>query len=213
VSMRIVVDNGPGLGRRQAPARGFKNAAPVMTLRAAQPADAPALLALIAGHLDEGHLLPRSLGELVVHAPRFVVAVQSTPDGERIVGCAELAPLSSSVAEVRSLVVGRDARKLGLGLRMVDELGRRARIDGFDRLCAFAHDPRFFVRLGFSIVPHTWVPEKIAHDCSSCPLFRQCGQYAIVLDLRYQRTNLGTGEGTSAGTRGTSVVNRRGEPS
>ena len=51
------------------------------------------------------------------------------------------------------------------------------------RLCAFAHDPAFFVRRGFSIVPHTWVPEKIAHDCFSCPLFRNCGQYAIVLEL------------------------------
>jgi len=27
------------------------------------------------------------------------------------------------------------------------------------------------------------VPEKIAHDCNTCALFRNCGQYAIVLDL------------------------------
>ena len=66
---------------------------------------------------------------------------------------------------------------------MVDELGRRARRDGFERLCAFAHDARFFVGLGFSIVPHTWVPEKIAHDCAACPLFRSCGQYAMLLEL------------------------------
>ena len=29
-----------------------------------------------------------------------------------------------------------------------------------------------------------WVPEKIAHDCTACPLFRQCGQYAVTLPLR-----------------------------
>jgi hypothetical protein len=40
------------------------------------------------------------------------------------------------------------------------------------------------VRLGFSIVPHIWVPEKIAHDCTACPLFRRCGQYAVTLALR-----------------------------
>ena len=68
---------------------------------------------------------------------------------------------------MRSLVVSRDARRVGLGERMVEELARRARREGFDTLCAFAHDPAFFVRLGFSIVPHTWVPEKIAHDCSA----------------------------------------------
>lgn len=38
--------------------------------------------------------------------------------------------------------------------------------------------------MGFTIVPHMWVPEKIAHDCTSCPLFRRCGQYAVTLTLR-----------------------------
>jgi amino-acid N-acetyltransferase len=179
VTMRVVVDNGPGKGRRPLAVKRPRAAAPSTTLRAAVAADAPALHALIAAHLEEGRLLPRTLAELTDHAHRFVVALQ----GEKIVGCAELAPLSSAVAEVRSLVVSREARQSGLGHRMVDELGRRARREGFERLSAFAHDPRFFVRLGFSIVPHTWVPEKIAHDCHSCPLFRNCGQYAIVLDL------------------------------
>jgi amino-acid N-acetyltransferase len=139
--------------------------------------------ALIASHLQEGHLLPRALEELTIHAARFVVAIVTSKGVDRIVGCAELAPLSRSVAEVRSLVVGRDARGVGLAGRMVGELGRRARREGFARLCAFAHDPRFFVGAGFSIVPHTWVPEKIAHDCASSPLFRSCGQYAMLLEL------------------------------
>ena len=210
MTMRVVVDNGPGKGRRlRAPGSGLrapgsrrlKPAAPAVTLRAAVAADAPQLHALVASHLEEGRLLPRTLGELMVHAPRFVVAVVggdkplglSSSNSDRIVGCAELAPLSGSVAEVRSLVVGREARRKGLGMQMLDELGRRARREGFTRLCAFAHDPMFFVRLGFSIVPHTWMPEKIAHDCHSCPLFRNCGQYAVVLELR-------TFVGTSAGS-------------
>jgi hypothetical protein len=37
--------------------------------------------------------------------------------------------------------------------------------------------------MGFSIVPHTWVPEKIARDCTSCSQFRRCGQQALVLCL------------------------------
>ena len=197
--MRVVVDNGPGKGRRAPGAKSLRAAKPATALRAAVSADAPALHALIAAHLEEGRLLPRTLAELADHAHRFVVAVQA----ERIVGCAELAPLSAAVAEVRSLVVSAEARQSGLGQRMVDELGRRGRREGFTSLCAFAHDPRFFVRLGFSIVPHTWVPEKIAHDCHSCPLFRNCGQYAIVLDLARAQAL------TGAGTR-TAAVNRRG---
>jgi amino-acid N-acetyltransferase len=178
MTMRVVVDNGPGK-RRASSGRSLKSAQPQIVLRAAVSADAAALHALIASHLEEGRLLPRTLDELTIHAPRFVVAV----DGDHIVGCAELAPLSQEVAEVRSLVVSRDARRLGVGVRMVEELAVRARGEGYRRLTAFAHDPAFFVRRGFSIVPHTWVPEKIAHDCAACPLFRNCGQYAIALEL------------------------------
>ncbi len=196
MTMRVVVDNGPGQGRRSLSATRPRPAAPATTLRAAVAADAPALHALIAAHLEEGRLLPRTLGELSDHAHRFVVALV----GDRMVGCAELAPLSAGVAEVRSLVVSHEARQSGLGHRMVDELGRRARREGFARLTAFAHDPRFFVRLGFSIVPHTWVPEKIAHDCHSCPLFRNCGQYAIVLDLAGAQAQSATGARATAGT-------------
>ena len=148
-------------------------------LRTAEVSEAPVIHALIEKHLAEGHLLPRSLDELTLRAPRFVVAVL---DG-RIVGCGELAPLSTTVAEVRSLVVDREARALGLGHRLVAELDRRARIDGYQKLCAFTHQPGYFVRMGFSIVPHRWVPEKIAKDCQGCVLFRHCGQQAVMLAL------------------------------
>jgi N-acetylglutamate synthase-like GNAT family acetyltransferase len=152
-------------------------------LRSARADEAGQIHTLIEEHLEEGHLLPRHLAELTVHVPRFVVAVR----GDRVVACAELAPLSGRVAEVRSLVVHRDARHDGLGKQLVRELRRRARLDGFDTLCAFTHGPGFFVRLGFSIVPHHWVGEKIMVDCQGCPLFRTCGQHAVVLPLHPQR--------------------------
>ena len=149
-------------------------------MRQATAADAPALHALISAHLSEGHLLPRTLDELERHATRFVVC---DVDGE-LMACAELAPLSPDVAEVRSLAVSRDFRRVGLAARLIGELKTRARGAGFETLCAFTHDPRFFVRQNFSIVPHLWLPEKITTDCLSCPLFRRCQQYAMVLPIR-----------------------------
>ena len=149
-------------------------------LRTAETREAKKLYALIQANLEEGHLLPRTLGELSVHANRFVVAVK----GRSIVGCAELAPLSPTVAEVRSLAVDASARGGRVGVMIVDELRRRARREGFERLCAFTHAPGYFTNMGFSIVPHTWLPEKIQTDCVSCPLFRRCEQYAVVMSLR-----------------------------
>jgi len=148
-------------------------------LRSAKDSEARNLYALIAANREEGHLLPRTIGELMAHATRFVVATR----GRRIVGCAELAALSPHVAEVRSLAVDARERGKGVGTLIIDELRRRARGESFEKLCAFTHAPAYFIQMGFSIVPHTWVLEKLTTDCIKCPLFRACGQYAMVVPL------------------------------
>jgi amino-acid N-acetyltransferase len=152
---------------------------PRITLRTGAPADARRLHALIAAEQPDGHLLPRTRAEVTLHAGRFVVAVRN----RKVIGCAELAPLSTQVAEVRSLVVDPSARSLGVGGLIVEELRGRARREGFEKLCAFTHAPGYFMPMGFSIVPHLWVTEKVYTDCVKCPQFRRCGQYAMVLPL------------------------------
>ena len=116
-----------------------------MSLRSAKDSEARTLHALIAANLEEGHLLPRTMAELTVHASRFVVATR----GRRIVGCAELAALSPRVAEVRSLAVGTGGRGKARHA-VVDELQRRA-WEGFGS-CARSRMPAYSSN-GFSIVP------------------------------------------------------------
>jgi amino-acid N-acetyltransferase len=65
----------------------------------------------------------------------------------------------------------------------VDELRRRARRQGFEKLCAFTHAPAYFITMGFSIVPHHWLLEKVFTDCVKCSQFRRCGQYGMVVPL------------------------------
>lgn len=155
-------------------------------LRSAVPHDAKRIHELIERNREAGRLLPRPLTELHTHIDRFVVGV----DGRgAIIACGELAPLSQTLAEIRSLVVAEKRRREGLGRRLVEELRRRARLAGFDDLCVFAHHPAYFAHMGFSIVPHTWLPEKIAANCGTCPLFRRCQQYAMVSDLEVNRAD------------------------
>ena len=165
------------------PAAPLVDAAPMRLeeahVRTATTSDAGAIHSLIATYLTEGRLLARTLDNVSTQSHRFAVAVID----RQIVGCAELAPLSHEVAEIRSLVVHRDARSLGLGRRLVDELKQRASTMGYGSVCAFTHVPGYFVQLGFSIVPHAWVPQKIQTDCRTCPQFRFCDQYAVVLPL------------------------------
>lgn len=165
------------------------------TIERGTPARAAAMHALITANLEAGHLLPRSLADLSRHADRFLVLLA----GEALAGCAELAPLSGTVAEVRSLVIDAAHRGRRLGPALIEALGATARREQFGTLCAFTHEATHFVRLGFTIVPHTWLPEKIATDCHACPKFRACGQYAVALPLR----------GTAVGSMTASRTSRR----
>jgi amino-acid N-acetyltransferase len=157
------------------------------TIRTAGESDVDAIHRLVSEHVIEGRLLARSRDEIATRITRFLVGV----DHGRVVGCADLAPLSRRVAEVRSLVVDDGARSCGIGRQIVRELERRALVAGFESLTAFTHTPGYFVQLGFSIVPHTWVPEKIETDCRTCSQFQRCGQYAVMLPLiRTQTTRV-----------------------
>lgn len=149
-------------------------------IRAACPDDAPAIHALILANLESGHLLPRTLADVNARVGRFLVAERLG----QVVACGELAPLSRAVAEIRSLVVDERQRGRGVGDGIVRGLRERATRHGFETLCVFAHRPAYFARKGFSMVPHSWLPEKIAVDCCTCPLFRKCGQIALIMQLQ-----------------------------
>jgi amino-acid N-acetyltransferase len=151
-----------------------------VTIRRATPDEAAAIFELVTANIEQGHLLPRTFDDIVAHAGRFLVLAD---EGDDVLGCGELAPLGPAVAEIRSLVVDARCRGVGLGSRLVTALKGRARLDGYRTLCAFTHEPTSFVRQGFSIVPHQWLPEKIATDCHACPLFRRCGQYAVAFPV------------------------------
>ena len=156
----------------------FAIAEPV-ELRRARVRDVGAIHRLIDAHVHEGHLLPRTRENIAAEIEQFIVATRD----EAVVGCAELASLGTDVAEVRSLVVADDLQGQGLGHALVRALMAALENGPYKRLCAFTHAPAFFVRLGFTIVPHLQVPEKVFTDCTSCPLFRQCGQQAVLFWL------------------------------
>ena len=148
-------------------------------IRAAESTDAAAISALVTANVGLGHLLPRTADEIAHHVSRFLVAARN----DRVVGCGELAPLGPKLVEVRSLVVASDSRGDGVGTAILNALVADAKRQRIPRLCAFTHVPHRFVALGFSIVPHTWLPEKIANDCQRCEWFRRCQQYGVVFEL------------------------------
>jgi N-acetylglutamate synthase-like GNAT family acetyltransferase len=161
--------------------RGTRDPAPTTRaeIRPAGRPDAPAISRLVTANVGLGYLLPRKPEEIGRHVSRFLVA---TLNGT-VLGCGELAPLNERLSEIRSLVVAAGSRGAGIGTAVLAALVAGARRQGVPRLCAFTHVPHPFVALGFSIVPHTWLPEKIMADCQRCEWFRRCEQYAVVIEL------------------------------
>jgi len=158
---------------------------PLVVIRLAEDRDGAVISKLVSANVGLGQLLPRSSQEISRHVSRFLVASR---DGT-VLGCGELAPLTSTLSEVRSLVVSAAARGEGIGTALLSALVESARQQGVPRLCAFTHVPDPFVALGFSILPHTWLPEKIMTDCQECEWFRRCAQYAVVLELDCDQGN------------------------
>lgn len=154
-------------------------AAVALLIRQAHRPDVDAISRLVAANVGPGQLLPRTPEEIARHVARFLVA----DHGEHVLGCGELAPLTDALSEIRSLVVDAGSRGGGIGSAVLRALVAGARRQGVPRLCAFTHVPRPFVALGFSIVPHTWLPEKIMTDCQGCIWFRRCEQTAVVIEL------------------------------
>ena len=153
-------------------------------IRPAGLPDAAAISRLVTANVGLGHLLPRTPEEIGRHVSRFLVA---TLNGT-VIGCGELAPLSKRLSEIRSLVVTTGSRGAGIGTAVLAALVAGARRQGVPRLCAFTHLPHPFVTIGFSIVPHTWLPEKITTNCQGCVWFRRCEQTAVVLELDWGRS-------------------------
>jgi N-acetylglutamate synthase-like GNAT family acetyltransferase len=133
-----------------------------VTVRAADPGDAKALHAMLASKLADGDLLARRLDEITVDAACGIVAVCR----RKIIGGAELVPLSSQLAAVRSLVVDANAGGQRRGALIVSEIHLRARPAGYQRLCVPTHAPEDVFDFGFSSVPQLWVektPEPRDH--------------------------------------------------
>ena len=150
----------------------------------AGPDDVAAVHRLIAENTEVGHLLPRSVADVERTCGPLRRRGKRRGGGRlRGAGAAQRRRGGSAIARRRRTRIAASASAAAWSTRSPSVAGAR----GFATLCAFTHEPSHFVRMGFTIVPHIWVPEKIAHDCTSCALFRRCGQYAVTLPLARRR--------------------------
>lgn len=120
-------------------------------LRQAQPTDWQTVKRLLA----ESGLPTEDLGPGQLDG--FLVA----EDGDEIVGLIGL-EVFGTTGLLRSLVVASDARRAGLGGKLVGSLESAAQTAGIEALWLLTIDAeKFFQRQGFTIVDRDYVPDSI----------------------------------------------------
>ncbi|HZU28034.1 MAG TPA: N-acetyltransferase [Bryobacteraceae bacterium] len=154
--------------------------ATALTLRKASMRDIPSMLRLINDYAAKGIMLPRTELDLAENIRDFTIAHA----GGDLVGCGALHFYTPGSAEVRSLAVAPEQKRLGTGRALVEQLEEEARAAGLDAIFAFTYVPGFFHKLGFSEVERGDLPLKAWKDCMRCPKFHCCDEIAMLKPLR-----------------------------
>lgn len=148
-------------------------------IRSAKIPDAKEIQNLVNFHAKKGEMLSLSLSEIYERIFEFDVFEENS----QILGCCALHPLWEDLAEIRSLAVKEEFMGKGIGKRLVENALRRAKDLGIKKVFALTYKLEFFKKLGFYEVPKDTLPRKIWSDCLKCPLFPDCEEIAVMIEL------------------------------
>ena len=160
---------------------------PAAEIRPARFSDARAIYALVKDNSDT--LIVRSLGNVLEHLDRFLVA--DAGDG-RIVGALayglwpEIGDETRTSAELQSVCVAHDWRRLGIGKRLVEAQLARLRELGVWQAVVLTYAVDFFSGLGFRETDKRAVMYKLYTGCINCTKHENpftCPEKAMVLPL------------------------------
>ncbi len=151
-------------------------------IRKARISDAESIYKLVASYSQKGVMLSRSLNSIYEHIRDFWVVEDD--QSHELIGCAALQIIGwDGLAEVRSLVISSSKQNMGLGKKLIDTCINEANEMNVKRLFALTFVPGFFIKCGFYEISKDKLPHKIWSDCIDCPMFPDCKEIAVIIDL------------------------------
>lgn len=143
-------------------------------------ADITKMQDIVREEVDKGKILLRTEDEMATTIRSYTVV---EVDG-KMAGFTATHIHSPRLAEVRSLVVGKEFRGLKLGKRLVEACIKEAKEYGIKQLLSLTYEQGFFESCGFRVISKEEIPEhKIWADCIRCKHFPICDEIAMVIDL------------------------------
>jgi amino-acid N-acetyltransferase len=127
-----------------------------------------------------GTILYRSDDEIATNIRSYTIALKN----EKVVGYGALHIHSKNLAEIRSLIIEKSHRALGIGGEIVKMLLKEAKCLDLKDVFCLTFKKEFFERLGFSEIPKESLPEqKIWADCIKCKHFPVCNEVSLIINL------------------------------
>ena len=150
-------------------------------IRKARITDVSAIQNLTKGYAEKKLMLPLSYGDILERLRDFFLYVNN--DDSEIIGCIALHASWDDLVEIRSLAVREDEQKNGIGKILIQTALEDAAALGANHVFTLTFVPDYFALAGFTEVERATLPHKIWKDCMKCPLFPDCGEVAMILDL------------------------------
>jgi amino-acid N-acetyltransferase len=144
-------------------------------------ADIPKMQQLVAQEVRNGNILERNSSEMATTIRSYIVAY----DDDRIVGFVALHIHTTTLCEIRSLVVAENFRNHGIGGELIDRAINEAKHYGLETILVLTYRQKLFEKLGFKVIAKESIPEtKIWVDCIKCKHFPVCDEIALTLDIK-----------------------------
>ena len=131
---------------------------------------------LIAYYAKDGTVLPVSYTQLWLRRCSFFVAVEKLH--WQVIGCISYFSYSSSLKEIRTLIVRPNKQRLGIGTQLLQTM--MTYLDEHSDIFVLTRETHFFKKKGFQLISRENIPEKVFKDCHFCPRKDNCDELAMI---------------------------------
>ncbi len=148
-----------------------------LSFRKATLLDIPAMQTLVEPEVVSGVILKRDNDEVATNIRSYQLAFYK----EKLVGFCALHVHTTTLAEVRSLIVDDSTRGSGIGSELIRLALKEAKELGLKEVLSLTYQQAFFEHLDFKEIPKESLPEhKIWADCINCKHFPICNEVSLI---------------------------------
>ncbi len=151
-----------------------------LIIRTARLTDLERIESMVNYWTEQGENLPRDKSDLAQSVGEFAV---TECDGQ-VAGCASLYVYDTGLAEIRSLSIEPGFENRGQASALVEAMVKRAEKLAIERVFVLTRMPEFFMKLGFSPISKTAMPEKVMKDCDKCARRDACDEVALEFHIK-----------------------------